>query len=219
MEQFSKTELNQVKRGPKRASYDVAQINAILDAGFMCNVGYVWQGKAIVIPTAYVRINNEIYLHGSLKNRMMLALLEAGEGSISVTHLDGLVLARSAFHHSVNYRSVNVFGSVRMVTNPAEKMHALEEFTNHVLPGRWDDVRPPNKKEFEATLFIAVRIDAASAKVRAEGVNDEKFDHDGPHWAGVVPLRTVASAPESDPELANDIPVPKSVHDYVTAMG
>ena len=135
MEQYPKTPLNQVKRGPKRATYDVTQINAILDATFMCHVGYIWQKKAIVIPTAYVRIDSEIYLHGSLKNRMMLALLEAGEGSISVTHLDGLVLARSAFHHSVNYRSVNIFGKARQVVNPEEKMNVLEVFTNHILPG------------------------------------------------------------------------------------
>ncbi len=218
MENYSKSALNHVKRGPKRASYDVKEIQCILDATFMCTVGYVWEGKAIVIPTAYVRIENEIFLHGSLKNRMMLALLEAGKGSISVTHLDGLVLARSAFHHSVNYRSVNVFGQVRLVTDPDEKMNALKVFTNHIVPGRWEDVRPPNKKEFESTLLIAMQMDTASAKIRSEGVNDEKSDHDGPFWAGIVPLRTVAGTPQSDSLLNDRMQIPTSVLDYVSTM-
>ncbi len=215
MAEYSASEVNKVVRGPKRATYDVKIINAILDDAFMCHVGYVFKNKAIVIPMAYARLGDTIYIHGSLKNRMMLSLLEAGEASISVTHLDGLVLARSAFHHSANYRSVNVFGAVRKVEKPEEKMKALACILNHMVPGHWDNVRPPNDKEFNATLVIALKIETASAKIRAEGVNDELDDHDKPFWAGVVPIKQVAYDAESDKDLPKGIEVPEAVKRYV----
>lgn len=216
MSSYSISDINKVVRGNKRATYDVEEINAILDATFLCHIGYVWRGKAIVIPMAYGRHKNIIYIHGSLKNRMMTSLLEAKEASISVTHLDGLVLARSAFHHSANYRSVSVFGKVRKVEDQEEKMKALECILNHMVPGHWDQVRQPNTKEFNATLVMALEIETASAKVRAEGVLDEKEDHDLPIWAGVVPIRQVAEDIESDSLLSSEIKVPETVIDYIS---
>lgn len=215
MTEFLKSELNKVKRGPKRANYDVATIYAILDDAFLCHVGYIFEGKAIVIPTAYARKNDKIYIHGSLKNRMMLSILSAGEACVSVTLLDGLVLARSAFHHSANYRSVNVFGTVKKVDNPKEKMDALACILNHMVPGHWDNVRQPNDKEFNATLVLEISIDSASAKIRAEGVNDEVEDHKLPIWAGVVPIRQIAFEAISDKDLPEETEVPEAVLRYV----
>ncbi len=215
MSQYSISEINKVVRGPKRASYDVELINNILDDTFLCHVGYVWNNKAIVIPMAYARKEDKIYLHGSLKNRMMLSLLDAGEASISVTHLDGLVLARSAFHHSANYRSATIFGKTRKVEDPEEKMEALEYILNHMVPGHWDNIRQPNEKELNATLVIEIKIDHASAKVRAEGVVDEKEDHRLPIWAGVVPVKQKAFDAISDQDLSEEVRVPKAVLDYV----
>ncbi|MBQ0733199.1 pyridoxamine 5'-phosphate oxidase family protein [Aquimarina celericrescens] len=215
MTEFLKSELNKVKRGPKRANYDVATLYAILDDAFLCHVGYIFEGKAIVIPTAYARKNDKIYIHGSLKNRMMLSILSAGEACVSVTLLDGLVLARSAFHHSANYRSVNVFGTVKKVDNPKEKMDALACILNHMVPGHWDNVRQPNDKEFNATLVLEISIDSASAKIRAEGVNDEVEDHKLPIWAGVVPIRQIAFEAISDKDLPEETEVPEAVLRYV----
>ncbi|QKX06495.1 pyridoxamine 5'-phosphate oxidase family protein [Aquimarina sp. TRL1] len=207
--------LNKVVRGSKRATYEKDTVYQILDDTFMCNIGYVWENNAIVIPTAYGRDKDIIYIHGSLKNRMMRGILETGKVCLSITHLDGLVLARSAFHHSANYRSVNVFGSVREVQDADEKMKALECIMNHMVAGHWESVRKPNKKEFDATLVIAVTIDTASAKIRAEGVIDEKSDMNSDYWAGVVPIKQVAGRPESDEKLAEGIVIPDSVLTYV----
>ncbi|WP_271767677.1 pyridoxamine 5'-phosphate oxidase family protein [Aquimarina algiphila] len=215
MADYSISELNKVVRGPKRAIYDISTINEILDDTFLCHVGYVFKGQAIVIPTAYGRKEDKIYIHGSLKNRMMLNLLDVGEASLSVTHLDGLVLARSAFHHSANYRSVNVFGEVRKVENPKEKMDALACILNHMVSGHWDNVRQPNEKEFNATLVLELSIKTASAKVRAEGVVDEAEDYKLPIWAGVVPLRQIANNAISDDNLQEGVKEPKEVLDYI----
>ncbi|AXT59828.1 pyridoxamine 5'-phosphate oxidase family protein [Aquimarina sp. AD10] len=216
MAEYSISELNKVKRGPKRANYDIDTINSILDDSFLCHVGYVYKGQAIVIPTAYARKGDVIYIHGSLKNRMMLSLLDAGVASVSVTHLDGLVLARSAFHHSANYRSVSIFGSVRKIDDSDEKMEALAYILNHMVPGHWDNVRHPNTKEFNATLVLEIKINTASAKIRAEGVNDEQEDHDLPIWAGVVPIKQVAYDAISDTNLPLDVKVPEAVKLYVS---
>ncbi|WP_298540436.1 pyridoxamine 5'-phosphate oxidase family protein [uncultured Aquimarina sp.] len=215
MSQYQVSELNKVIRGSKRANYNVEEINKILDDTFLCHVGYVWQNNAIVIPTAYGRDGDTIYIHGSLKNRMITNLLAAGSASISVTHLDGLVLARSAFHHSANYRSVNVFGTVRKVEDAEEKMKALECILNHMVPGHWNNIRQPNEKEFNATLVMAIKMDTASAKVRAEGVVDEKEDHSLPIWAGVIPIKQTASDPVSDADLGEAVKVPEAVLSYV----
>ncbi len=215
MEKYSISELNKVKRGPNRASYNVETINTILDDGFLCNVGYVWEGKAIVIPMAYGRYKDKIYLHGSLKNRMFLSLLQAGEACISVTHLDGLILARSAFHHSANYRSINIFGKVNRIDNTEEKIKALEYVINQMIPDHWDSIRQPNTKELNATLVIEIAIDTASAKIKAEGVVDDPKDFDSSFWAGVVPVKQVVLDPLPDAKLRENTKTPNSVLQYV----
>ncbi len=208
MSEFEKKPLNKVVRGPKRATYDQDQVYQIVDDHVICHVAYDYEGTPITIPTGYGRKADTIYLHGSLKNRMILGISKAERVSITITHLDGLVLARSVFHHSVNYRSAILFGRPRLVEDPTEKMEALELITENFLEGRWKEARHPNKKEFDGTLVIAVEVEDASAKIRAEGVNDEKEDLSLDVWAGVVPLNTVPGMPltESDSKVS-DIPL------------
>lgn len=214
MSAYEKTHLNQVKRGPKRAIYDQKVIYEIIDSHMICHVGYVYERTPITIPTGYGRIDDTLYLHGSMKNRMLLGIAELEQASVTVTHLDGLVLARSVFHHSVNYRSAVIFGKPRVVSDREEKMKALEVITENFIAGRWKEARQPNEKEFEATLVIAIPIESASAKVRAEGVNDEKADLNLDIWAGVVPLEMVARKPIPEPDMKNGIPVPNSVRNF-----
>ncbi|MDD7885550.1 pyridoxamine 5'-phosphate oxidase family protein [Flavivirga sp. 57AJ16] len=214
MSTYATSELNKVKRGAKRAVYDVEQINDILDAGFVGYISYHYNGKAICLPMAYGRIENKIYLHGSLKNRMLLALLEAKEASMTIMHLDALILARSGFHHSVNYRSATLFTNVTKVENPEEKEAALKCVVDHMIPGRWEKLRPMNGKEFNSTLVLEMEIQTASAKIRDVGVVDEKSDLDLPIWAGIIPLKQVAALPVKDPLLPRQIRTPKHVVAY-----
>ncbi|NMH87684.1 pyridoxamine 5'-phosphate oxidase family protein [Flavivirga algicola] len=214
MSTYTISELNQVKRGPKRATYNVEQINDILDAGFVGYVSYNYNGKAICLPMAYGRIDNKLYLHGSLKNRMLLALIEAKEASMTIMHLDALVLARSGFHHSVNYRSATLFTSITVVENKEKKEAALKCVVDHMIPGRWDTLRPMNLKEFNSTLVIEMEIQTASAKVRDEGVLDEKNDLELPIWAGIIPLKQVAKLPVRDSLLPKQLRTPKHVVQY-----
>ncbi|MDO5978319.1 pyridoxamine 5'-phosphate oxidase family protein [Flavivirga spongiicola] len=214
MSTYATSELNQVKRGAKRAVYDVEQINNILDAGFVGYVSYNYNGKAICLPMAYGRIENKIYLHGSLKNRMLLALLEAKEASMTIMHLDALILARSGFHHSVNYRSATLFTSITKVENREEKEAALKCVVDHMIPGRWEELRPMNLKEFNGTLVLEMEIQTASAKIRDVGVVDEKSDLDLPIWAGIIPLKQVAELPVKDALLPRQIRTPKHVVAY-----
>ena len=215
MSSYDITPLNKVVRGARRATYDVEQINAILDSKFLCHIAYTWEGKAIVIPTAYGRDEDKIYIHGSLKNRMMLSLLAAGEACMAVTHLDGLVLARSAFHHSANYRAVNIFGKVKKVDERDKKIHALKCILNHMVPNHWEYVRQPNEKELNATLVLELQIDTASAKIRAEGAVDEKEDYALPLWAGVIPVTEQMGEPIRDALLPDTVETPPSVVNYV----
>ena len=214
MKQYPVSELNKVVRGAKRATYDVETVHNILDANFMGHVSYIFDGKAISIPMAYGRIGDKIYLHGSLKNRMLSVLLEHKEASMTVVHLDGLVLARSAFHHSVNYRSVTLFGDIIQIDEPIKKEAALKCIVDQMIPERWETLRPMTKKEFDGTLVVEMTIKAASAKIRDVGVLDEKSDIDLPIWAGVVPIKQVAELPINDSLLAKDIETPKHVLDY-----
>jgi len=215
MEKYSISSLNKVVRGSKRATYDVATVHAILDDAFLCHIGYVYQNQAIVIPIAYARKGDVIYIHGSLKNRMLLSLLEAGTASLTVTHLDGLVLARSAFHHSANYRSVTVFGSVNRIEEPKDKMEALKAIVDQMIPNHWDTTRQLSEKELNATLVIEIQIETASAKVRAEGAVDEVGDYDLPIWAGVIPIQQKALEAISDDKLLDSIKIPESVTNYI----
>ncbi len=175
-----------VRRLPKRAVYDQAQIAAILDEGLICHVGFVVDGQPYVIPTAYVRADNQIYIHGSAASRMLRSLAGGAETCVTVTLLDGLVLARSAFHHSMNFRSVVVLGKARRVSDPAEKLEALRLFTNHVVRDRWEEVREPNEQELKATSVLALPLTEATAKVRQGPPIDDEEDYAVPVWAGVV---------------------------------
>jgi len=214
MQNYSKSKLNTVKRGKNRATYDVEKINTILDAGFIGYVSYVYEGKAITLPMAYGRKDDKIYLHGSQANRMLLALLKAKEMSMTVMHLDALVLARSGLHHSVNYRSATLFGSVKKLEDAKEKDAALFCFMEHMMKGRWDGIRPMHQKELDRTLVVEMTIETASAKIRDVGVADEPEDYDLDVWAGLVPLKQVAEYPISDDGLPKEMDIPKHVLDY-----
>ncbi|GGG88092.1 flavin-nucleotide-binding protein [Polaribacter pacificus] len=217
MKEYSQSKLNRVKRGHNRASYDVDKINNILDAGFIGYVSYIYKGKAISLPMAYGRKGQEIYLHGSRANRMLTSLLDAKEMSMTVMHLDALVLARSGLHHSVNYRSATLFGSVEELSEPLEKDAALFCFMEHMMKGRWDGIRPMHPEELERTLVVKFTIETASAKIRDVGVADEPEDYALPVWAGLVPLQQVALHPISDDKLAKDVEIPAHVLDFYNA--
>ena len=214
MKEYSKSKLNRVKRGQIRATYDVEKINTILDAGFIGYVSYVYQGGAITLPMAYGRKDNKVYLHGSQANRMLLALLEAKQMSMTVMHLDALVLARSGLHHSVNYRSATVFGTVKNIVNPKEKEAALHCFMEHMMKGRWDGVRPMHPEEIDRTLVVEMTIETASAKIRDVGVGDEPEDYELEVWAGLVPIKQVAEYPIADKGIPQQLDIPKHVLDY-----
>lgn len=214
MQEYTKSKLNRIKRGQNRATYDVDRINTILDAGFIGFVSYIYEGKAISLPMAYGRNGNKIYLHSSQANRMLLALLEAGEMSMTVMHLDALVLARSGLHHSVNYRSATLFGTVKKIENVQEKSNALECFMEHMMQGRWNEIRPMHPHELDRTLVVEMIIETASAKVRDVGVNDEPEDENLPIWAGLVPLKQIAQYPISDGKLPENLPIPTHVLNY-----
>jgi nitroimidazol reductase NimA-like FMN-containing flavoprotein (pyridoxamine 5'-phosphate oxidase superfamily) len=200
------TELSRARRRPQRAHYDRATIDAILDAGFVCHVGYVLDGEPVVTPTAYWREGDHVYWHGSRASRM----LNSATGRricLTVTHVDGLVLARSAFHHSVNYRSVMLFGKAQAVEGP-DKLAAMKAFVEGLYPGRWNTLRPVMEKEFKVTTVLRLAIEEGSAKVRTGPPVDDEPDYALPIWAGVIPLTTVAGAPEPDPRLAAGVPAP-----------
>jgi hypothetical protein len=214
MQEYSKSKLNRIKRGQNRATYDVEKINTILDAGFIGYVSYNFQGKAIAIPMAYGRDGNKIILHGSNANRMLTTLLEAKEMSMTVMHLDALVLARSGFHHSVNYRSATLFGSVKKIEDATKKNAALKCFMEHMMKGRWNGIREMTKEEFDRTLVVEMTIETASAKIRDVGVNDEPEDYDLNVWAGLVPIKQIAEYPIPDKGIPQKMEIPKHVLDY-----
>ena len=211
---FTPTGRSAVRRLPKRGRYERATVNAILDEGFVCHVGFVLEGQPFVIPTAYARVGDVLYLHGARANRMLKALGAGGEVCVTVTLVDGLVLARSAFHHSINYRSVVVFGRAREVADETEKRKALHAFTEHVAPGRWAEVREPNESELGATTVVALPLAEASAKVRVGPPIDDEEDYARAVWAGELPLKIVAGEPVPDPRLPTGIEPPAHVRNY-----
>jgi len=214
MSEFQPTERTQVKRLPKRGHYDRETVYKILDTGFVCHVGFAVEGQPYVIPTNYGRSGDMLYLHGSAASRMLKTLSAGVPVCVTVTHVDGLVLARSVFHHSVNYRSVVILGTARLVEGPDEKMEALRIFTEHVMKGRWDDVRQPTDQELKATTVLALPLEEVSAKVRAGGPVDDEPDYTLPVWAGVLPLEMVAKQPVPDEKRRNDPPVPDYLRNY-----
>jgi nitroimidazol reductase NimA-like FMN-containing flavoprotein (pyridoxamine 5'-phosphate oxidase superfamily) len=207
------TERARVRRLPERGVYDRTTIDAILDEALICHLAYVLDGEPRVIPTIHARVGDTLYVHGSNASRTLRTVKGGSPVAIEVTLLDGLVLARSAFHHSMNYRSVIVYGSARPVTDPDEKWGAQRALVDHVARGRADDARLPNTRELDQTTILAVPLDEASAKVRTGPPKDEEEDYDLPVWAGILPLRTVAGEPERDPRLPATVPVP----DYIAA--
>ncbi|GGU40642.1 pyridoxamine 5'-phosphate oxidase family protein [Streptomyces coeruleorubidus] len=213
---YAPTDRTVPTRSPDRASYDRELVHSILDEAYVCHLGFVRDGAPVVLPTLYARVGERLYVHGSTGSRPLRAAGQADPGlpvCLTVTHVDGLVLARSAFHHSINYRSVVVHGVAYDVTDPEEKRQALDALVDHVVPGRSADSRPASKKELAATAVLRLDLDEVSAKLRTGGVNDEPEDLGLPHWAGVVPVRKTYGTPIADPDLAAGTELP----DYLRA--
>ena len=215
---MQRTPRTTVKRHPERGVYDAETIHAILDAGFLCHVGFVHDEQPFVIPTLYARVGDKLYLHGSPLSRMLQSVEGGIPLCVTVTHLDGLVLARSAFHHSVNFRSVVVVGRGQVVTDKAEKLAALSALVDQVMAGRSAEVRGPNPKELKTTQVLVIPLDEASAKVRTGPPLDARPDYALDIWAGVLPLRMEALPLVPDPTLVKDIPVPEHVQQYISRL-
>ncbi|MEV3914392.1 MULTISPECIES: pyridoxamine 5'-phosphate oxidase family protein [Streptomyces] len=214
---YAPTDRTVPTRSPDRASYDRELVHSILDEGYVCHLGFVRDGAPVVLPTLYGRVGERLYVHGSTGSRPLRMTGKADPGlpvCLTVTHVDALILARSAFHHSMNYRSVVVHGLAYDVTDAEEKRLALDALVDHVVPGRALDSRPANKKELAATAVIRLDLDEVSAKLRTGGVNDEPEDLALPHWAGVVPLRKGYGTPVADDGLAPGTEVP----DYLAGL-
>lgn len=205
---FPQTERTTLKRLPKRGVFDRDLVYQILDEGFVCHVSFAVDGQPFVIPTGYARVGDELYIHGSQVSRMLRTLSSGIEVCVAVTLVDGLVLARSAFHHSVNYRSVVIFGRAALVAEREAKLAALFAFSEHVIPGRWDDVRQPTEQELKATTVLSLPLNEVSAKVRTGPPIDDEEDYALPVWAGVLPLKLVAGGPISDPRLPDTVGPP-----------
>ena len=215
MHKIPQTPRTTLKRLPQRGSYDREVIDQILDEGFICHVGFAVEGRPFVIPTGYARVGDSLLVHGSQASRMLRTLEQGIDVCVTVTLLDGLVLARSAFHHSMNYRSLVVFGNARVVDDPDAKLKALRALSEHIIPGRWDDVRQPSERELELTTVLSVSLAEASAKVRTGPPLDDDEDYGLAVWAGVIPLRLVAGTPIDDPRLPENSGPPKYAVEYV----
>lgn len=214
MSEFAITERSRVRRVPKRGQYDKETIYRILDEGLVCHVGLVEDAQPFVIPMNYARQGDTVILHGAPASRLLKYVQAGHPVCVTVTLLDGLVLARSAYHHSMNYRSVVVFGRGRLIEGEREKLAALKSLTEHILRGRWQDARQPNHQELDATVVVSIAVESASAKVRTGPPVDDEADYELPVWAGVLPIRQQALAPVNDPRLRKDIPIPSAVADY-----
>jgi nitroimidazol reductase NimA-like FMN-containing flavoprotein (pyridoxamine 5'-phosphate oxidase superfamily) len=205
---FQPTARSRVRRLPTRASYDVATVRRILDAGLVCHVGYLIDGEPYVTPTTYWREGNHLYWHGSRASRMLEAVANGTRVCVTVTHLDGLVAARSGFHHSINYRSVMLFGRPRRIDDPDRKRAALDAFVDRLYPTRVHDIRPPTPRELKATSVVVMTIDEASAKIRSGSPLDDEEDYALPVWAGVIPVETRFATPIADARLPRNTPLP-----------
>jgi uncharacterized protein len=214
MNEFEKSALNKVVRGPNRATYSKADVYKIVDSHFLCHLAYVYEDTPIVIPTGYGRKGDVLYVHGSSKNRMLNYLLENEKVSATITHMDGIVLAKSVFHHSFNYRSAVLFGKPRLISDEDEKMEALKIITDNIIEGRWEEARYPIAKEMKATMVMAIDIADASAKIRAEGANDDLIDTELDVWTGVLPLTVEVGQPEPNDDCNPELAVPKSVVNF-----
>lgn len=213
-EKIEPTKRTKLKRIPKRGNFDRATVNKILDEAFVCHVGFAVGNQPFVIPTAYGRSGETLYIHGSAASRMMRELSKGIDVCVTVTLVDGLVIARSAFHHSVNYRSVVIFGNAQIVEDESEKFEALRIFTEHLIPNRWNEIREPNAKELKATTVLKLEISEASAKIRTGDPIDDAEDHDLDVWAGVIPLKIEAGKPIDDALLKTGIAAPEYALNY-----
>jgi nitroimidazol reductase NimA-like FMN-containing flavoprotein (pyridoxamine 5'-phosphate oxidase superfamily) len=213
MSEIQPTRRTTLKRLPKRGSFNRNQINSILDEGFICHVGFIVEGKPVVIPTGYARAGDRLLIHGSQASRMLRSVGAGVEVCVEVTVIDALVLARSAFHHSMNYRSVVIFGTATMIEAQDEKVAALRALSEHMIPGRWDDVRQPNDAELQQTTVLSIPLTEVSAKIRSGPPLDDEEDYELPIWAGVIPLRLSADAPVADSKLKSNLSPP----DYASA--
>jgi len=213
-EPYSPSARTRVIREPHRGVYDRATAYQILDQGFICHVGFVVDNQPFVIPTAYGRAGDHLYIHGSAASRMLRTLDQGIPVCVTVTLLDGLVLARSVFNHSMNYRSVVVLGTATAVEDREEKLTALRAISEHILPGRWADSRQPNEKELKATLVMRLPINEFSAKVRTGPPIDDEEDYSFPTWAGVIPLEMIARVPIRDKRCDPKLPVPAYASKY-----
>ena len=212
--QFEQTPRNRVRRIPQRGRYDQATIYAIIDAALICHVAFAVDGQPFVIPTIHARMGDELILHGAKASRLLKHIQAGHPVSVAITLLDGLVMARSVFHSSMNYRSVVLFGHGRTLESSDEKLAALAALTEHLARGRWQDARQPTPQELEATTVVAIAFDSASAKVRMGPPSDEAEDYALPVWAGVLPLQLTALPPVADPQLAPDIKAPDYLVHY-----
>jgi nitroimidazol reductase NimA-like FMN-containing flavoprotein (pyridoxamine 5'-phosphate oxidase superfamily) len=211
---FTQTERTKLKRLPKRGYFDRETVYGILDEGFICHVGFAPEGRPVVIPTGYARVEDKLYIHGSQASRMLRTLSEGIDVCVTVTLIDGLVLARSAFHHSMNYRSVVVFGRATLVEEREEKYAALLALSEHIVRGRWAEVREPTEQEMRQTTVLAVPLVEVSAKVRTGPPLDDEEDYALPVWAGVLPLRLETGEPVKDPRLPEGVEIPDYVRNY-----
>jgi nitroimidazol reductase NimA-like FMN-containing flavoprotein (pyridoxamine 5'-phosphate oxidase superfamily) len=208
------TDRSRLKRLPKRGHFDRETVYRILDEGFICHVGFAPGGQPFVIPTGYARVDETLYIHGSQASRMLRTLSGGVDACVTVTIVDGLVLARSAFHHSMNYRSVVIFGRATLVENPEEKNAALLALSEHIIRGRWADVREPNEKEILLTTVLKLPLVEASAKIRTGPPIDDEEDYALPIWAGVIPLKLEAGEPVDDARLTEGIQAPAYARAY-----
>lgn len=207
-EVYEVTDKTKVRRAPERGRYEREFVHEVLDEALICHVGFAVDGQPFVIPTIHARVDEILYLHGSVGSRMMKTAASGEPLCVTVTILDGLVLARSAFHHSMNYRSAVVIGSARAITERSEKLVASEAISEHIWRGRWDDTRHPNELELRKTAFVALDLTEVSAKTRSGPPGDDEADYELSHWAGVMPVVTRTLEPEADPLLSAEIELP-----------
>jgi hypothetical protein len=206
---------SKINRLPSRGYYDKETINQIIDEALFCHVSFVHNNQPYIIPTIHARMNDRIVLHGAKGSRLLKHIAEGNEICIAITLMDGLVLARSVFHHSMNYRSVVIFGKGKLLENKVEKLEALKTITEHLIPDRWEDARKPNEKELNATTVVSIDIDEASAKIRTGPPIDDEEDYNLPVWAGVIPILQKFDSPENDPKLNEDIVLPNYIREKI----
>jgi nitroimidazol reductase NimA-like FMN-containing flavoprotein (pyridoxamine 5'-phosphate oxidase superfamily) len=214
MTDFARTQRNRIQRLPKRGQYDRETLYRILDEALICHVGFVEHNQPYVIPINFARVDDRIILHGAKASRLLKHIAAGHPICVEATLVDGLVLARSVFHHSVNYRSAVVFGKGQLIQDEQEKLAALQAVTEHMIPGRWQEARLPNRKELNATSVVSIQIEEASAKVRSGPAVDEEEDYALPVWAGILPLEEMPSLPVRDDVQSESIPLPDYIARY-----